>query len=482
MRELPPGWVWTTLGEIADIGPGRDRSKIAPATLVSFVPMANVEAGTGVLDPSETREWQQVSKGYVPFSEGDVLFARITPCMENGKVALARDLTNGLGAGSTEFHVVRARESIEPVFLLHYLLQIRIRRDARAVMQGAAGQLRVPASFLQTLALQLPPLAEQRRIVAEIEKQFTRLDAATSLLAGVNQKLAKSIEGILSTVLLSRPEQSQTGGQSMSRRIRAERVLRGGSRDPLSPDNSLGLTVPKGWELMSLDELTTRITSGSRDWSQYYGTGNGTFIMAQNVRRGRLDLSFKQPVDPPAEDSSVQRSAVQIGDLLITIVGANTGDTCGVLEELDQHYVCQSVALARPVLPQTSKYLMFWLLAPRAGVAYFNKCMYGQGRPHLGFDQIKRTPVVMPPLAAMDAIVARIEDQLSLSEAAALAVNKSLIRAARLRQAILKKAFEGKLVPQDPNDEPASVLLDRIRAARAQSPARRAPRRREVHA
>ena len=152
MKDLPPGWAWTTLGEIAEIGPVTKRAEIDPSTQVSFVPMAAVEAGTGVLNAFATREWQQVSKGYVPFAEGDILFARITPCMENGKVAIARDLTNGIGAGSTEFHVVRARQSIEPVFLLHYLLQLRIRQDARAVMQGAAGQLRVPATFLKALA------------------------------------------------------------------------------------------------------------------------------------------------------------------------------------------------------------------------------------------------------------------------------------------------------------------------------------------
>ena len=465
MTDLPPGWAWTTLGEIAADGVDSSGPRSAQFT---YIDITSIDPATKrVIDAKRLSKIEAPGRARQNVQCGDVLVSMTRP--NRNAVAMVERPHDGAVA-STAFCVLRPLQ-IEPAWL-YYLVQTESFIAAMCSRVQGALYPAIRSADVMQYRTPLPPRSEQRRISAEIEKQFTRLDAATSLLAGVNQKLTKSIEGILSTVLLSRPKQSQTGDQAMSRRIRAERILRGGSRDPLSPDNSLGLTVPRGWELMSLDELTTRITSGSRDWSQYYGTGNGTFIMAQNVRRGRLDLSFKQPVNPPAEDSSVQRSAVRIGDLLITIVGANTGDTCAVLEELDQHYVCQSVALARPVLAQMSKYLMFWLLAPRAGVAYFNKCMYGQGRPHLGFDQIKRTPVLVPPADSMNAIVTRIEDQISLSEAAAVAVNKSLIPAARLRQAILKKAFEGKLVPQDPNDEAASVLLQRIRSVRAHAPPR----------
>ena len=365
---------------------------------------------------------------------------------------------------------IEAQDRVEPRFLFYALLHLRSHLLSSRV--GGA-QPNINQGFLARLRVPVPPAAEQRRIVAEIEKHLSALDAGCALLAGLQQKLTKCIDGILSTALLSPLQHRRTDDQALGRRIRAERERLGGSTAALPSDNLLGLVAPAGWEIMSLDELTTRITSGSRDWSQYYGVGDGTFIMAQNVRPGRLDLSFRQPVNPPVADSSVQRSLVQYGDLLVTIVGANTGAACAVLEELDQHYVCQSVALLRPVLTQTSKYLMFWLLASRAGAGYFKKCLYGQGRPHLGFDQIKRTPVLVPPLDVMNAIVARIEDRLSLTQAVAVTAEDSKRRAARLRQAILHKAFEGKLVPQDPNDEPASVLLGRIRAPRAETPAPR---------
>jgi hypothetical protein len=121
--------------------------------------------------------------------------------MENGKVAIARHLTNRVGVGSTEFHVVRARESIEPLFLLHYLLQLRIRQDARAVMQGAAGQLRVPATFLKGLVVPLPPQAEQRRIVTEIEEQFSRLEAAIASLRHAKANMRRLRTSVISSML-----------------------------------------------------------------------------------------------------------------------------------------------------------------------------------------------------------------------------------------------------------------------------------------
>src|SRR5205814_833556 len=120
--------------------------------------------------------------GYTAFQEGDVLFAKITPCMENGKVAVARSLASNIGFGSTEFHVLRPEKGIDPQLLFYYLLQESFRQNARANMTGSAGQLRVPAAYLANTLYSLAPLAEQRRIVAAIEQQFSRLDAAIESL------------------------------------------------------------------------------------------------------------------------------------------------------------------------------------------------------------------------------------------------------------------------------------------------------------
>ena len=188
--------------------------------------------------------------------------------------------------------------------------------------------------------------------------------------------------------------------------------------------------------------------------------------MAQNVRPGRLDLSFCQLVNPPKDDPSRIRSQVQPQDLLVTIVGANTGDVCRVPVELPEHFVCQSVALMRPVLPEISAFLDLYLNSQEHGVRQFKRYIYGAGRPHLRFDQLMITCMVVPPLAEQKRIVAEVERRLSLIDEIESQLESDLLRAERLRQSILKRAFEGKLVPQDPSDEPANALLGRIRADR----------------
>lgn len=234
--------------------------------------------------------------------------------------------------------------------------------------------------------------------------------------------------------------------------------------EPAAPDESGLPELPEGWCCASVEQLVLHLTSGSRDWSPFYGRGTSVFIMAQNVRPGKLDLSFKQFVDPPVDDPSRERSQVALGDLLVTIVGANTGQVCAVRNDLPEHFVCQSVALLRPVDQSCSRYLDLFLNSV-SGQRQFQEFMYGEGRPHLSFVDLRSTRIPLPPIVEQARIVEAVEEGISRTDAS-LNLQESFAHIARLRQSILKWAFEGKLVDQDPNDEPAAEMLARIRAGR----------------
>ncbi len=176
LPELPEGWVWRYMKDVGEINPKFNNANLPSDLEVSFIPMKCVKELTGHIDLSNTRKLSDVRRGYTPFKDGDLLFAKITPCMENGKVAIASGLKNGIGFGSTEFHVIRTNPLISGKFLFFFLIQEGLRKDAQSHMTGSAGQLRVPVDYMKDLPIPLPPPAEQQQIVSEIERRFSVAD------------------------------------------------------------------------------------------------------------------------------------------------------------------------------------------------------------------------------------------------------------------------------------------------------------------
>ena len=159
---------WGELEEFCVINP---KNKQIPDDMeVSFVPMQSV-SDTGAVQTDEVRKASEVKKGFTFFEEGDVLFAKITPCMENGKGGIARGLKNGVGFGSTEFHVLHpAPEKVSSEWLYYLTSWDEFRKQCARNMTGSAGQKRVPKSYLEHYKVHLPSLEEQRRIAAVLDK------------------------------------------------------------------------------------------------------------------------------------------------------------------------------------------------------------------------------------------------------------------------------------------------------------------------
>lgn len=163
---LPESWVQARLSEICELNP-RLRAVDRPNnnTTVTFVPMSAIDEHSGVINKPEIRTFTEVAKGYTYFRERDVLFAKVTPCMENGKTAIARNLENGLGFGSTEFHVLRPTKLVLPEYVFNFIRQKFFRDRAASAFVGTGGLQRVPPSFLARVKIPLPTLPEQQRIV-----------------------------------------------------------------------------------------------------------------------------------------------------------------------------------------------------------------------------------------------------------------------------------------------------------------------------
>jgi type I restriction enzyme S subunit len=283
----------------------------------------------------------------------------------------------------------------------------------------------------------VPPANEQRRIVSAIEEHLSRLDAAVAGLKLVQAQLPRYRAAVLKAAIDDSVAEGATSVTSTT-----------------------------------LGELATLITSGSRGWAAHYSAAGPLFIRAQDIRTDHLVLGDVAHVTPP-NGAEGRRTRVAAGDLLVTITGANVTKSALVERDIGEAYVSQHVALIRLTEPRDAEYVFLWLISPSHGRRDLERMAYGAGKPGLNLTQLRELRLTLPMPEVQNRVVTDVAQRMSIVAASDKVIQVALKRAERLRQAILHRAFAGQLVLQDPNDEPASVLLERIPAARASQPSRR---------
>lgn len=180
--EIPEHWKWVRLGSLAKINPPKEKLDWNDEQLCSFIPMKSVSEFQQEVVEIEKEYYKKLKTGYTQFKGGDIIFAKITPCMENGKVAILPKLENTYGFGSTEFYVLRVENSDTRRYIFRLIASSYFRDKAKGFMKGAVGQLRVPKDFLSEYLFPLPPLEEQKRIVARLDSMLGKLKEAKKLI------------------------------------------------------------------------------------------------------------------------------------------------------------------------------------------------------------------------------------------------------------------------------------------------------------
>jgi type I restriction enzyme S subunit len=202
------------------------------------------------------------------------------------------------------------------------------------------------------------------------------------------------------------------------------------------------------WKHTTSGELCQYITSGSRDWKKYYSDEGALFIRTEDINTDKLDLSDAARVALP-KNVEGKRSRLEPGDLLMTITGANVGKVAIVPDDIPEAYVSQSVGLMRLRDKRFGKYIYYYLQGERSGRQYVMKMVYGMGRPVLSLQNLREIPVPLPDLDEQREIVAEIEKQFTRLEAGVAGLRRMQANLKRYRAAVLKSAFEGKLVPTE---------------------------------
>jgi type I restriction enzyme S subunit len=437
-----------------DVNPRSFSEPIEDSDAVSFVPMKAIEAESGQIDASEKRTWKQVKRGYTPFQEGDVLFAKITPCMENGKYAVAKGLHGGRAAGSTEFYVFRPKPELLSSYILYFLFSPDVRRAAKRSMRGAAGQLRVPKSFFQSLSIPLTDVRCQAAVVDEIEKQFTRLQVGVDSLRNAGAKLKRYRATVLKAAGEGRlvPTEDELAKQegrdyvSGSMSLEEVREAASGSLPGMSTIGRTELqgpfTCPVGWCWTSLHEVCELIGGLTKNPRRAALKYQLPYLRVANVYANELRLDDVATIGISASERS--KLLLRKGDLLI-VEGNGSKDQVGRVAvwdgSIDPCVHQNHVIKARPRDGLDARWLMYWLLSPIGREIVEREARSTSGLYTLSIGKAGRLMVPFPPLAEQARIVAELDRRLSVLAKLEATIDESLQRAARMRQAVLKNVF-----------------------------------------
>jgi type I restriction enzyme S subunit len=197
-KSIDNEWKSGPLSDFAEINPSRrGKTEHLKSMNVTFVPMASVDDITGKIVNPIVKHYEEVSKGFTWFQEGDIIFAKITPCMQNGKAAVAEKLENGVGFGSTEFHVLRPHQEVMSQWIYYLVRHKDFREDAKRHFKGTAGQQRVPQSFLESKIIVVPPIEEQITIVNFLKTLEIRINELRNAQSEIEKEIGELFPSIL---------------------------------------------------------------------------------------------------------------------------------------------------------------------------------------------------------------------------------------------------------------------------------------------
>ena len=468
---LPPGWATTSLSALVAAKvhqgePAGDEFRYIDIGSVDreSKTIGKIETRPTATAPSRARQWVRA---------GDVLVSMTRPNLN--AVAVVPDQLDGAIA-STGFDVLRP-VGAEPGWLFAHVRSTSFVREMSALVRGALYPA-VNSEEVRSSEIAVPPLPEQKRIVAKIEALQARSDAAKEALDAIPPLLEKFRQSVLAAAfrgdLTKKWREAHPDVEPASKlleRIRAERRRRWEEANPKKkyvepePVDTEGLPeLPEGWCWASVEEFTTRVADGVHQKPTYVASGI-PFVTVKNLTAGPGisfdDLNYITSTD---HAEYTRRTNPERGDVLISKDG-----TLGVVRHIDTDRVFSifvSVALMKPVHRGTGRHLALVLETPQVQGLLVAK---GSGLKHIHLSDLRTTPIPIPPIMEQSVLRRAVDEHMASLAAARTAAQAVTVNLASLNQSILAKAFRGELVPQDPNDEPAAVLLERIRQERAAS-------------
>jgi len=384
--------------------------------------------------------------------------------------------------------IIRLVDGLYTPFVAHYLASPLVQQNIHSTGSGVTRPALTKAQILD-FELLIPPLPEQHRIVEAIESYFTRLDDAVATLERVQRNLKRYRASVLQAAVEGRLVPTEAELARAERRdyepasVLLERILterrrrweqagrRGKYQEPAAPDTSSLPELPEGWCWIALEQMASHVVDCLHSTPKYATSGYPA-IRTADVVPGLILLDQARRVSEQVFQERIARLEPKDGDIFYTREGERFGIAACVPLGVP---MCLSQRMMQVrVVPEVSSRFVMWALNSSLVYGQAARDLGGSTSPHVNMEDIRRFKIPFPPFQEQQRIVAEVERLLSVAVANTSIVEATVSRCSRLRQSILKWAFEGKLADQDPNDEPASVLLERIKAEREAAGSRRA--------
>jgi len=459
--ELPKGWAWTELGEIAiEINSGfpSGRWKRGAENGVPHLRPMNI-ATKGKIDLADVKYVQ--AEGYDALSKGDVVFNNTNSPELLGKTAYIREDTNWAYSN----HMTRIRfvpSLMEPAFIGHYLHFLFRNGYFKTRCVHHVNQASIGKDFLSKMRVPFPPSSEQKRVVTKLEELFACVDAGVEGLRKVKVQLKRYRQAVLKYAFegkLTEEWRKTHIDQIEPAKGLLERVKQkeASNQEPSPMKKSDLFTLPKDWIWTVFGEIS-RINMGqSPSGSSYNNSGHGTPLL-----NGPTEFGEEYPVAVQWTTSPVK--ICKKGDLLICV----RGNTTGRMNWADQEYcIGRGLAAITPLENIVKRELLFSFLLMK--VEEIMRRTRGSTFPNLKSDELHKFPFPLAAYTEQEELVVRIGEAFSAARELERNMATSFLHSERLRQSILKASFEGELVPPDPSDEPAEKLLERVKAERAKA-------------
>jgi len=474
MSELPSGWVKARINDLAALNPKQD---IEDDTVAGFVPMSHAPTNFRDKLRFDKRPWGEIKKAYTNFKDGDVIFAKVTPCFENGKAAFVEGLPNGIGAGSSEFFVLRpASDQISAKYLLALVKSREFLREGAENMTGAVGLRRVPKQFVENYPILVPTAGEQIRIAQKLDELLAQVDTLKARVDTIPTRLRHFRKSVLTAAVSGRLTEDWRQSMELEKldieKIKAEQLSLGitkgnfptsKTRTPLEQNLEGSIKYTADWPTARVGDICGCIVP-NRDKPKSF-SGKIHWLVTENIPDQSIFIDHKNIAAglTPSEAEESKAKIIPTSSVLMTCIGrlglsALVEEECVINQQL--HAFLESKHL-------NPKYLAF---AIRANKKYFDKTSTSTTISYLNKTACNSMPIGLPTQQEQLEIVRRVEQLFAFADQVEAKVATAQARIDKLTQSILAKAFRGELVPQDPNDEPASVLLERIKAQRAAAP------------